>query len=117
MHQVEYAGLSDKVDFVEGTVTTVLKEHMKKNGIDQFDFVFIDHEKSLYLPDLKYLLDEHMIAAGAVIVGDNILFPGAPDYRVFVNTDPRFRTVEHTSHVEYLPIPDVVTVSVFVGGK
>lgn len=98
-----------------GTVSSVLKEYAQRAGIPAFDFLFIDHENSAYLSDLKYMLEEELIAKGAVVVGDNILFPGAPEYRKFVNSDPRFRTVEHTSHVEYLPIADIVTVSDFLG--
>ena len=112
---VDYAGLTDKVTIVEGTVTTVLKEHMEKTGIDKFDFVFVDHEKTQYLPDLKYLLQEGLLRTGAVVVGDNIVFPGAPDYREFVNTSPLFKTVEHVSNVEYLSLTDVVAVSIYVG--
>ena len=114
---MEYAGLSDRVEIIVGTVSSVLKKHAATTGILEFDFVFIDHDKSVYLPDLKYMLQEGLIAKGAVVVGDNILFPGAPDFRKFVNSDPRFRTVEHTSHVEYLPIADIITVSDFLGPK
>jgi catechol O-methyltransferase len=112
---VEYAGLSHKVTIVEGTISTVLKDHMKTKGLKNFDFVFVDHEKSAYLPDLLYLVNEKLLQPGAVVVGDNILFPGAPDYRKFVNSSPLFQTVEHHSNVEYLSIPDVVTVSTYVG--
>lgn len=100
---------------MEGTVVTVLKRYMVEAGFKAFDFVFIDHDKSLYLSDLKYLLAEGLIAEGATIVADNVLFPGAPQYRAFINSDARFRTVEHSSHVEYLPIPDIVTVSTYLG--
>ena len=110
---LEYAGLSSTVNVVEGTVESVLKKAMKERGISRFDFVFIDHEKTRYLPDLLYLIDNDLLEDGAVVVGDNILFPGSPDYRAFVNSDSRFVTIEHSSHVEYLPIPDMVTVSRF----
>lgn len=112
---VEYAGLSHKVTIIEGTVTTVLKNFMKEKNIDKFDFVFVDHEKSSYLPDLLYLVNENMLQKGAVVVGDNILFPGAPDFRKYVNTSPLFQTVEHNTNVEYLSLPDIVTVSTYVG--
>ena len=112
---VDYAGLSHKVTIVGGTVTTVLKDHMKKVGIDKFDFVFVDHDKSVYLSDLKYLLEEDMLNTEAVVVGDNIVFPGVPDYREFVNTSPLFKTVEHASKVEYLGFADLVTVSTYLG--
>jgi catechol O-methyltransferase len=50
-----------------------------------------------------------------VVVADNILFPGAPEYRKFVKTSdpaPAFETTEHFVHVEHLPwLKDVVAVS------
>lgn len=109
---IEYAGLTDLVDVVEGTVTTALQEHMRLKGITQFDFVFLDHAKEHYLSDLKYLLQNNMIAVGGVIVADNVVFPGAPDFHKFVLHSPRFSTTEYETHVEYLPgITDLVTVS------
>jgi catechol O-methyltransferase len=108
-----HADLTQSVTVVEGTVTTVLQRVMKESGIQQFDFVFIDHDKGSYLSDMLYILEHDLLADGAVVVADNIVFPGAPEYRSFVNSDERFRTQEYTSHVEYLPLPDVMTVSHF----
>lgn len=94
-------------------MTTVLKDYAVSAGISSFDLVFIDHDKSYYLSDFQYLLNEHLVSAGSIIVGDNIIYPGAPDFRAFVNSDPsRFRTVEHTSNLEYMPdVVDMVTVT------
>lgn len=112
---VDYAGLSDRVTFVEGTVTTALKPYLEKENIDGFDFVFLDHNKQYYLSDLKYLLNENLLKPGAIVVADNVLIPGAPDYWYFVSFDPRFTTKSHFTRIEYLPLPDVVTVSRFLG--
>jgi catechol O-methyltransferase len=108
---VEYAGLGEKVDIVVGTVTTTLKDHMAKHQIPPFDFVFIDHAKDYYLSDFRYLLQEGMIEKNAMIVADNIFFPGAPDYRHFVNTHPKMKTIEHHRKVEYSNMYDIVTVT------
>ncbi len=109
---VDYAGLSSKVTIVEGTVSTVLKDYVQSNGLPPFDFVFIDHAKDYYLSDLLYLLDNSLIAPGGIIVADNIIYPGAPDYREYVNGHPeRFRTVEHLTKLEYSEKEDMVMVS------
>jgi len=78
-----------------------------------FDLAFIDHDKTAYLTDLKYMLKESLVVKGSVLVADNILFPGAPDYRKFVKSQPEvFETTEHFGHVEHLPfIKDCITVS------
>ena len=42
--------------------------------------IFIDHFKDVYLKDFLLLEKYGVIKKGTVIVGDNIIFPGAPDY-------------------------------------
>lgn len=113
---VEYAGLTDRVTFLEGTVpTTSLKSFLSQRNVEHFDFIFFDHAKGFYLPDLKYLLSEKLIQPNATIVADNVLLPGAPDYWFYVTFDSKFSTKSHFSQIEYLPLPDIVTVSKFLG--
>jgi catechol O-methyltransferase len=45
-----------------------------------FDFIFIDHSGYRYLPDLLELEKLGGIKKSTIVVGDNILFPGAPEY-------------------------------------
>ena len=52
------------------------------------DFIFIDHWKDLYVPDLRVLESLNLIAPGTLIVADNIITPGAPEYVVYVNFSP-----------------------------
>ena len=130
---IEHAGLSSQVKFIficiykqlriilnivlkviiiEGTVQTVLQNYLLEVHIPTVDMSFIDHDKAFYLPDLHYLLDNSILKAGSVVVADNILVPGAPEYREYVNSSPRFRTVEYTSHLEYVKaVKDIVSVS------
>jgi catechol O-methyltransferase len=51
---------------------------LKKNG--PFDAIFIDHVKGLYLQDYKLMLGYGIVPKGGVVIGDNIICPGAPDY-------------------------------------
>ena len=56
--------------------------------------------------------------AGSIVVGDNIKFPGAPDYRAFMTEREglTWRTVEHETHVEYQSlIKDLVLESEYLG--
>jgi len=43
-----------------------------------FDLIFIDHIKNAYLSDLKLLESNGGVKAQTVVVGDNIIYPGAP---------------------------------------
>jgi len=71
-----------------------LLEDFKKLEI-QFDFVFFDHLKAKYLPDLKLLESNGLIRNGTVIFGDNVLVPGAPEFQAYIKgTDRDGKKVE-----------------------
>lgn len=77
--------------------------------------VFIDHHKAVYLKDLKTLIREGFLKKGSVVVADNVLVPGAPDYLEYVE-GPEFVTTRYDHTVEYLSfVKDLVTVSVYKG--
>jgi len=84
--------------------------------VDTVDYVLIDHVYWCFLKDLLLLQKNGTLRKGAVVVADNVLLPGAPDYRRYVKTSAHFSTVEHivdlpASHV----ICDIMTVSDFLG--
>ena len=45
--------------------------------------------KHLYLSDLKLALELQILAKGCVVVGDNILYPGSPDYKEYMLSEGR----------------------------
>lgn len=103
-----HAGVSDRVAVVAGTlddggrtIATLESEH--GFGAGNLDFVFLDHAKSAYLPDLERILDRGWLHAGSVVVADNVKLPGAPEYRAYMRAgqDKSWRTVEHSTHAEY----------------
>lgn len=97
------AQLLHRVELIAGDAACVLPELTGR-----FDMVFLDAAKGQYLDYLDKIMDK--LAAGAVIVADNVLFRGwilsaAPPprrfrtivkrlraYLDFVSHDPRFRT-------------------------
>ncbi|KAF5898113.1 catechol O-methyltransferase A-like, partial [Clarias magur] len=52
---ITYAGLQDKVTLVEGSSGDLIPQIKERFGITTFDFVFLDHWKDRYLPDVKLL--------------------------------------------------------------
>jgi catechol O-methyltransferase len=118
-----HAGVGERVTIVVGTLgdggrTIDLLRREHGFGPGSVDLVFIDHDKSVYLSDLKLILDQGWLRRGALIVADNIKFPGAPEYRAYMaeNQGRRWRTVEHQTHVEYQSvIHDLVLVSEYLG--
>jgi catechol O-methyltransferase len=118
-----HAGVTRRVTVVVGTLgdggkTLAALRQQHGFGKGSVDFVFIDHAKEAYLPDLQRILGEGWLHQGSVVVADNVRFPGAPEYRKFMQEyeGRLFRTVEHETHVEYQKvIKDLVLVSQFLG--
>ncbi|CAI7792202.1 unnamed protein product [Closterium sp. NIES-53] len=98
---VAHAGLSDKVTVVTGTLQTSTDKIRQAASKIPFDLVFIDHVKHLYLPDLLFLKDQKLIGPGTVIVADNVVYPGSPDYLEFMERSSEFVTEKRETMLEY----------------
>jgi catechol O-methyltransferase len=119
-----HAGVDDRVTCVVGTIGdggrilgALAAEHGFAAG--KLDFLFIDHDKGAYLPDLQSILDRGWLHQGSIVVADNILIPGSPKYRAYMREHQRklFETIEHKTHGEYQTLmPDVVLESEYLGG-
>lgn len=108
----EFAGLKDRVTFLVGSVEDKLHQLQSKHGVNTLDLVFVDHHKKHYLKDLKNIEQMGFLKPGSVVVGDNIWYPGAPDYLEYVQNHPNYDTTLHETHVEYSDTKDAVTVSI-----
>ena len=64
---VAFAGLSDKVEWIEGAAATVLPAFQ-----GAFDVVFINHAEEHYLPDLALIEAKHLITRGSIVVADHL---------------------------------------------
>jgi catechol O-methyltransferase len=85
------------------------EEFLKQHG--PFDMIFIDHVKGEYLADFLLLEQYGVIAKGSLIIGDNIIKPGAPDYLAHFNSSFTYESTLYHSYVEYCDVPDAVLVS------
>jgi catechol O-methyltransferase len=118
-----HAGIGAELTAIVGTLgdggATIAKlesEHGFAAG--SLDFVFVDHDKSAYLPDLQRILGRGWLRAGSVVVADNIGRPGAPDYRGFMESEEgrSWRTTHHETHLEYQSLlRDLVLESEYLG--
>ncbi|OJJ50343.1 hypothetical protein ASPZODRAFT_149689 [Penicilliopsis zonata CBS 506.65] len=87
MNFIELAGLSDIVKVVVGPAARSLKrlsDEGKLGGGNTIDLLFLDHDESLYVPDLKVCEELQLLGTGSLIVADNMIRPGAPGYREYV---------------------------------
>jgi catechol O-methyltransferase len=112
---LERAGLSDKVKVTVGRAEDVLPLLKQKFGIDHIDVLFIDHVKTLYLNDIKQVEKNNLLVPGSVVVADNVIFPGAPDYIDYMTNHPQFSSSLRKTHLEYTKDrEDGVMVSTFI---
>lgn len=118
-----HAGVGDRVTCVVGTIGDggrTLDVLHTAHGFDAgtLDFLFIDHDKNAYLADLQAILERGWLRRGAIVVADNVRFPGSPKYRSYMREQQggHWRTVEHRTHIEYQTlIPDLVLESEYLG--
>jgi catechol O-methyltransferase len=118
-----HAGVEDRLTVVLGTLgdggTTI--ERLRSEfglGDGSVDFVFVDHDKAAYLPDLERIVEQRWLHPGSVVVADNVKFPGAPEYRAYLQAAEgrSWRTTEHDTHVEYQSLlKDLVLESQYLG--
>jgi catechol O-methyltransferase len=120
---IDHAGVGDRVTVVVGTLgdggeTMAALETGHGFGPGSVGFVFLDHAKEAYLPDLQGILEHGWLAPGAVVVADNVRFPGVPGYRDYMreHEGAEWRTIEHETHAEYQTlIKDLVLESEYLG--
>ena len=104
----QHAGLAERIAIHIGTVQSEVG-FIAQQG--QFDLVFIDHVKHLYLPDLQWLEQVGAVRCRTVVVADNILYPGCPDYLHHLQLSSEYDSTLYHSYLEYSNYRDAVLIS------
>ncbi|XP_073415171.1 catechol O-methyltransferase-like [Dendrobates tinctorius] len=112
---IKFAGVQDKVEILQGSTEEIIPSLKAKIGVDHVDFVFMDHFKEHYASDTKLLEECGVIKTGSVILADNVVCPGAPDFLEYVRTCGRYDCTNYPSHVEYRDKEDALEKAVFKG--
>lgn len=108
---VKYAGLENKVHFINSTsdeAINALKE--------SFDFIFIDHEKNRYYSDLLLMENLNLINKGGIVFADNVgIFEDKmKDYFSHVRDSGVYTSKNIGAHLEYRDnVYDAVEISKF----
>jgi catechol O-methyltransferase len=117
-----HAGVENRVTCLVGTVGDGGRtlDALEAAGLAEgaLDFLFIDHDKHAYLPDLLRIMERGWLHRGSIVFADNVRFPGSPKYRAYMREQKgkAWMTTEHKTHVEYLGLlPDMVLESVYLG--
>ncbi|KAL4424943.1 hypothetical protein ABPG77_009672 [Micractinium sp. CCAP 211/92] len=112
---LEHAGLSDRVELMNGTAAEVLPT-LRERGL-LFDLLLIDHDKDQYLPDLRRAEALELLRPGAVVVADNVVVFKLEGYLEHVRKSGQYSSSQlHQAHLEYdASKADGVEVSVYAG--
>lgn len=90
---IDIAGLSEFVTIVTGPAEESLRrlqaEGTWKQGVD---VLFLDHVEDLYVQDLKVCEELGLLKAGTLVLADNVVRPGAPDYVKYVRAHGRYES-------------------------
>ena len=88
---VGLAGLEKEIDILlldpdKEALSSLLSRRISKDISvnSQIDFLFIDHDKSLYLSDLQQLEKSNLIQKGSFVAADNVVFAEIDDYREYI---------------------------------
>ncbi|CAK8684743.1 unnamed protein product [Clavelina lepadiformis] len=112
---IHTAGMDDKIQMLIGPSQEMIPQ-FKGMGVSHFDLVFVDHEKDLYKPDVILLEKEGLLKKGSVIVADNVVYPGSPDYIDYVRNNPKFKSTNYMSELEYhKDVVDAIEKSIYIG--
>ena len=84
---VELAGLKEDVEILlldpeKDSLEALLRRNMESDNV--IDFLFLDHDKTLYLSDLQQLEKCGFVKRGCFVAADNVIFAQIDDYRQYV---------------------------------
>lgn len=98
---LDFAGLQDRVTILTGASQDTIPELKKKHDVDTLDMVFLDHWKDRYLPDTVLLEECGLLRKGTVLLADNVICPGTPEFLAYVRGNNRFECTHFPSYLEY----------------
>ncbi|KAH6639124.1 S-adenosyl-L-methionine-dependent methyltransferase [Boeremia exigua] len=83
---VDLAGLRDVITIHIGSAAGSLMRLAQGGTVTKgtVDFMLLDHWKDFYISDLQLCEKLSLIRPGSVVLADNIIFPGAPEYLAYV---------------------------------
>ncbi|KAF5685932.1 hypothetical protein FDENT_6005 [Fusarium denticulatum] len=92
MNIVDLAGLSDVVKVITGNAADSLTRLKEEGKLETVDMLFLDHVEDLYVTDLQVAESLELLKKGSHIVADNVLRPGAPEYKQYVKEHKSMET-------------------------
>ncbi|XP_068786975.1 transmembrane O-methyltransferase homolog isoform X1 [Struthio camelus] len=111
-------GPAAQVELIVGPSEEVIPRLKEQHGLLKAEFVFMDHWKRCYLRDLRLLEAHDLLAEGATVLADNVIFPGAPRFLQYAKTCGKYRCKVHRASLEcFRAIPDGVAELTYAGPR
>ncbi|KAJ3365171.1 hypothetical protein GGF31_008629 [Allomyces arbusculus] len=118
----DHAGLGDVVTVLDGPLENHLHKILPGGELDKslrlgghgVDLVFLDHWKDLYQADAERILANGLLSGpGALLIADNVITPGAPEYLAYIRARKDLDSVHYPTVLEYSDgkVPDGIEVS------
>ena len=106
----EVAGVAERVTWLKGTAADVfpslsarLKDLLGVESLAEIPKIvfFFDHVKDAYVHDLQLGEELGLFPKGTVVVADNVIYPGAPDFLDYVRSSEEWECSHHPGFLEY----------------
>lgn len=96
----DLAGLRDVVRIHIGPAGESLKRLVGEGAVAKgsIDMMLLDHWKDFYISDLQLCESLSLLKPGSVVLADNIIFPGAPEYLAYVQAGKAEKSTEGFSY-------------------
>ncbi|EPY90144.1 catechol O-methyltransferase isoform MB-COMT [Camelus ferus] len=101
--------------YVGYSAVHIIPQLKKKYDVDTLDMVFLDHWKDRYLPDTLLLEECGLLRKGTVLLADNVICPGTPEFLAYVRGNSRFECTHFSSYLEYSQVMDGLEKVVYKG--
>lgn len=88
MNLVDLAGLSGIVRVVTGPAGESLVRLKEEGKLEKIDILLLDHVEDLYIREFETCEKLALLPEGSVVLADNVVRPGAPQYREMVRKHP-----------------------------
>ncbi|KAL1789310.1 hypothetical protein HispidOSU_031501 [Sigmodon hispidus] len=112
---LNFAGVQDKVTILLGASQDLIPQLKTKYDVDTLDMVFLDHWKDRYLPDTRLLEEYGLLRKGTVLLADNVIIPGTPDFLEYVRGSSKFECTHYSSYLEYRKEVDGLEKAIYKG--
>ncbi|XP_025122251.1 transmembrane O-methyltransferase isoform X2 [Bubalus bubalis] len=114
---IRLAGFDEHtVELIVGRSEEVIPRLRTQYQLNRADLVLLAHRPRCYLRDLQLLEGHALLPAGATVLADHVLFPGAPRFLQYAKSCGRYRChLHHTGLPDFPAIKDGIAQLTYAG--